>query len=76
MTLDDDTIADNSNDGSGGGILNDGMLTLENSTIAGNTAASGGGISDEGTLTAVNVTIADNTASGGPGSGGGLDVFG
>ena len=76
LTLDDDTIADNSNESSGGGILNEGILTLENCTIADNKAASGGGISDEGTLTAVNTTIADNTVSGLAGAGGGLLVFG
>ena len=76
LTLDDDTIAGNSNDSSGGGILNEGTLTIENSTIADNAAATGGGISDEGTLTAVNTTIAGNTVSGLAGAGGGLLVSG
>ena len=70
----DDTIANNTSAGSGGGIENDGMLMIENSTIADNTAASGGGIADEGILFTANVTIADNAATGGSGSGGGLDV--
>ena len=72
----DSTIAGNSAAANGGGIDNAGMLTIANSTIAGNLAAAGGGISDEGSLTAVNTTIAYNSTSGGFDSGGGLEVAG
>jgi hypothetical protein len=50
--------------GGGGGILNNGTLTLVNSTIAGNSTFdnNGGGISNNGTLTLVNSTIANNFA--------------
>jgi hypothetical protein len=47
----------------GGGILNDGTLTVTNSTFTGNTAtfdSSGGGIYNEGTLTIIKSTFSDN----------------
>jgi len=48
----------------GGGILNEGNLTLANSTIEGNSAVFGGGLSTEGSSTATltNVTISGNRA--------------
>jgi predicted outer membrane repeat protein len=57
-------------DGNGGGIAMSGTLTLNNSTITGNTAENapghlrgrGGGIYNEGTLTLNNSTVAGNTA--------------
>ena len=54
---------------SGGGITNDGTLTIANSTIAGNSAhAIGGGIMNYslGTLTLTNALVADNVNSSGP----------
>jgi hypothetical protein len=59
---------------SGGGILNNGTLTITNATFDGNTATSatsdGGGISNQGgVLTMTNVTFAGNTATR---SGGGI----
>ncbi len=60
--------------GDGGGIYNDGTLTVTNSTIANNSAALGGGIYNTGTLTVYDSTIAYNTTSGGAGSGGGVDA--
>ncbi len=73
-------------DGAGGGIYNntDGTLTLNATTISGNTANSvGGGIEDNsgtgGTVSLDTVTIQNNDASGsgnGPGNGGGLHVTG
>ncbi len=55
----------------GGGILNRGTLTINNSAITGNEATgrgidqgSGGGIHNTGTLTINNSTIANNTAEG------------
>ena len=49
----------------GGGILNEGVLTVKNSTITDNGATYGGGISTNGTseLTVVNSTVSGNTAT-------------
>lgn len=48
----------------GGGILNDGILTIDHSTIAGNSAnsGSGGAVSSNGTLTVSNSTLSGNSA--------------
>jgi len=46
----------------GGGIRNDGSLTLTTSTISGNTAGHGGGIENSGTLTLTASTVSGNTA--------------
>ncbi|MGI8856293.1 MAG: beta strand repeat-containing protein [Thermomicrobiales bacterium] len=66
------------NAGSGGGIDNNGTLTVMNSTFAANTvigsnltAAGGGGIFNRGTLTVVNSTFSRNSANSGFGGGGG-----
>jgi uncharacterized repeat protein (TIGR01451 family) len=62
----------------GGGIFTSATTTIEDSTIAGNTAGSStrngdaGGIENGGTLTLVNDTIADNESFNGIDSGGGL----
>jgi hypothetical protein len=48
--------------GSGGGIINGGTLTISNSTISGNAAFFGGGIFNSGTLTISNSTLSGNTA--------------
>jgi Galactose oxidase, central domain len=82
MTLTNCSVDGNACNGSGGGILNSGTLTVTNSTISGNTAGHGGGISSTGTLTMTNSTITGNTTiTTGPhgfqgGYGGGLNVFG
>ena len=48
----------------GGGILNDGTLTLTNSTFTNNTASGdGGGILNDGTLTLTNSTFTNNTTT-------------
>jgi hypothetical protein len=53
----------------GGGILNNGILTLLNSTITDNEAeGNGGGIFNSGALTITNCTIANNIASGAGGA--------
>jgi hypothetical protein len=63
----------------GGGILNDGTLTLERSTVTANRAVglnaspkghtgSGGGIYNSGSLTVVMSTVSHNVAQGGNGS--------
>ncbi|MGP8252444.1 MAG: beta strand repeat-containing protein [Terracidiphilus sp.] len=67
----------------GGGISNNGALTVSNSTISGNSATSGnggysygGGIYNAGTLTLSNSTISGNSAISGNGGysyGGGID---
>jgi hypothetical protein len=53
----------------GAGILNNGMLTLTNATVSGNSTpyvygASGGGIANSGTLTLENTTVRDNSVAG------------
>jgi hypothetical protein len=60
----------------GGGIANEGTVTLQNCTISGNSAgnfgpggSAGGGITNGGTVTVRNSTISDNFA---PGGGGGI----
>jgi len=60
---------------SGGGITNQGTLTLENVVVRDNVAKSGGGIVNEGTLTLIRCTVRDNVAEGAGnkrGSGGGI----
>jgi hypothetical protein len=63
------------NDGLGGGIINEGTLTLKNSTVSGNSAVyMGGGIfNNSGRLTLNNSTVTGNvaTAHGGDDAGGG-----
>jgi Domain of unknown function (DUF4347) len=62
----------------GGGIKNSGTLTLNNSTVSGNTTTpygDGGGILNLSTLTLNNSTISGNTASS-IGDGGGIKNFG
>ncbi|MGE5373933.1 MAG: choice-of-anchor Q domain-containing protein [Bacteroidota bacterium] len=53
----------------GGGILNEGTVTLRNSTIAGNEATGGGGVYNRGTLTMTNTMFTDNEAAAGRGGG-------
>lgn len=55
--------AQSSNDGYGGGIQNNGNLTLTNSTVSGNSAdGGGGGIINYGSATINNSTISNNQA--------------
>jgi hypothetical protein len=64
VTLHDLTIANGTVEGSpGGGIINNGTLTVSNSTLTGNAARTGGGIFNYSTLTVSNSTLADNSAS-------------
>ena len=55
----------------GAGIRNAGTLTLNSSTISGNTATTGpgGGINNSGKLMIINSTLAGNAAASGPGGG-------
>ncbi len=58
---------------SGGAILNNGTLTINNYMISGNTSdTAGGAISNSGVLTVNYSTISENTAGGGSGIGGGI----
>jgi hypothetical protein len=59
-------------DNNGGGIMNDGTLTVTDSTISGNSGGlQGGGIENRGTATITNSTISGN--SGGADGGGGIE---
>ena len=63
------TVSNNS----GGGIRNDGTLSVINSTIADNSSGwTGGGIYNEGTLWLVNSTVSGNGTRAGSYSGGGI----
>ncbi len=62
------TIA-NGFSGSGGGVFNEGSLTLSDDTITGNSAGTGGGVYNGGTLVLTNDTITQNSAD----LGGGVD---
>jgi fibronectin-binding autotransporter adhesin len=53
----------NAASGVGGGIENVGTLTVNDSTLSGNSASEGGGIYNDGTLTVSDSTFADNSAS-------------
>ena len=53
--------------GSGGGISNGDTMTINGSTISGNTASSGGGILNSGALTVARTAISENTATIGAG---------
>jgi hypothetical protein len=62
------TVTRGDTSASGGGIINQGTLTLTNSTVSGNTAGFGAGIYNaNGRLTLANSTVSGNTA----GTGGG-----
>src|SRR5689334_17671630 len=67
LTLNQLTIANGRAIVAGGGILNNGTLTVTNSTFSGNSAVGegkGGGIFNNGTLTVTNSTFSGNTVSG------------
>jgi len=68
MTLSDCSVAGNMSTGYGGGLFNQGTLTVTHSTISGNSAGSfGGGILNYDTLTVSDSTVSDNTAAYGGG---------
>ena len=70
------TIADGNVVGDGGGVLNNGTLTVTGCQITGNAASSfGGGLENTGTLTINNTTIANNTVASGS-TGGAIDSTG
>jgi CSLREA domain-containing protein len=49
--------------GAGGGISNEGTVTIDGCNITGNSARFGGGVASSGSLTILNSTIANNTAT-------------
>jgi hypothetical protein len=72
MFMSGDTVNNNSaGPYQGGGISNAGVMEIDNSTIAANTANKGGGIFNSGVLNLVNSTVASNTLLGGPVADGG-----
>lgn len=68
------TIANNTASVHGGGIFNNGLLTLTNSTLSSNSAGMGGGIRNDatGNLILANTTVTSNTVTEG---GGGIDNY-
>jgi uncharacterized repeat protein (TIGR01451 family) len=83
MTLENTTVSGNRGDNGGGGIYNEGTLTLTNSTVSGNsvplvslrlldlsTCFGGGGICNMGTLNLTNSTVRDNSVAFAGGGGG------
>ena len=72
--LTDSTVTDDSAMLRGGGIYNDGTVTVTDSTLSGNSAILGGGIyNDSGTMAVTNSTLSGNT---GTDAGGGIEKAG
>lgn len=68
--LTDVVVTANTAGGSGGGgVANDGALTLTGSTVSANSATSGGGIESGGTLTLQTSVVSGNSSGGGGGGG-------
>lgn len=82
LTVSGATISNNIADGvsgSGGGILNQGSLTVTDTSITGNSSnRAGGGIeaTDASETTLENVALDDNTTGANPGNGGGMHISG
>jgi hypothetical protein len=81
LTLTNLTVNHGLTSGAGGGILNNGTLSVSGCTLSGNSAGGGGGIWNAfGTVTVQNSTLSGNSA-GGPGGGiyneqGGITISG
>jgi hypothetical protein len=69
VTLSNLTIRNGSGGTAGGGVINDGALTINSSSISGNGGGAGGGISNSGALRIHNSTISSNGAASGGGIG-------
>jgi CSLREA domain-containing protein len=64
FTLRESTVSANQSGGDGGGIRNDGTMSVVRSTVSSNTTVGyGGGVFNNGTLEVVNSTISGNAAS-------------
>ena len=75
-TITGQTISNGSADRYGGGIDNNGSITITNSTIENSSAVFGGGIFNNGMLTVTDSTIDDNNADvNGPGGGAGGGIL-
>lgn len=77
VTINDLTITNGHITGDGGGVFNEGTLTINDSFITGNSvtpagSSADGGIFNDGTLTITNSTISNNSA----GDGGGIGNYG
>jgi hypothetical protein len=68
-TLRDMTVTGGSTESTGGGVANEGTLTLERMTISGNTARAAGGIGNDGNLVLEDVWVLDNNATDGGSAG-------
>jgi CSLREA domain-containing protein len=62
MNITGSTITGGSTASNGGGIINNGMLTVTNTTVSGNLARIGGGIWNNGTMNVIGCTISGNEA--------------
>ena len=73
LAIENSLVLGNETDAKGGGIHNDGTLTVTDTTVAQNEAAHGGGISSvaAATATLTNVTLSGNSAAS-SGDGGGI----
>jgi CSLREA domain-containing protein len=69
LTLDNLIISGGKTAGDGGGILNQGTLTLKDVTVSANQAVHGGGIANAGTLALTSAAVTNNQATA---AGGGL----
>jgi hypothetical protein len=71
MSVSDTTVRDNSATSHAGGVLNTetGQMTIQASTVSGNTAPEATGIANGGTLTVAASTVSGNTATAGTGGG-------
>ena len=65
--FEDLTIRHGNPDDSGGGILNDGEVTVTRCVITGNAATTGGGLENEGHATLIETTVSGNAAEWGAG---------
>ncbi len=78
MTVNQCAITKNKSTDDAGGILDEGTLTIINSTVSGNSTTNGwgGGIENMGTLTMTDSTVSGNTATNTTGVGGGISNVG
>ncbi|MFH9355620.1 hypothetical protein [Kitasatospora sp. NPDC017646] len=76
-SVDDSLISGNSALHQGGGLGNDGDMTIDKSVVVNNNALDlGGGVANDATLNVSQSSVFDNSASGPAGAGGGIANFG